>query len=170
MSNHIMGLTEPEWDFYVENGYLILPGLLNASTLAPYLHSFDGLVERATRMEAPSEHFSLAPDSEGRPTPGILHKVQGVCVVDDRILGLAKEPAILDRVESLIGPNIDMFGSKFFPMRTAGATSTGWHQDNHYFGTNSNRVVSCAIYLEETDRDNGCLMVLPGSHRTAELV
>ena len=72
------------------------------------------------------------------------------------MLELAREPEILDRVESLLSPNIDMFGSKFYPMSVPGATSTGWHQDNHYFGTNSDRVVSCAIYLEETARDNGC--------------
>src|SRR5438552_12262723 len=83
---------------------------------------------------------------------------------------LAREPEILDRVGTLIGPNIDVFGTKFYPMLVRGATSTGWHQDNHYFGTNSDRVVSCAIYLEETDRENGCLSVVPRSHRTGELV
>jgi len=121
-------------------------------------------------MATPEGAFSLAPDGLGQPIPGRLHKVQGVCLEDERILGLAREPVVLHRVETLIGPNIDMFGSKFFPMMTAGATSTGWHQDNHYFGTNTSKVVSCAIYLEETDRDNGCLMVLPGSHKTGELV
>jgi len=90
--------------------------------------------------------------------------------VDERVLDLAREPEILDRVESLIGPNIDVFGTKFYPMLVRGATSTGWHQDNHYFGTNSDRVVSCAIYLEKTGVENGCLQVVPGSHRTGHLV
>lgn len=165
-----MTLTTEQQSSFAESGFLILPALLTSEQLSPYLALFDALVEEAKGMASSSAHFSLAPDADGRPISGKLHKVQGVCEVDPRVLGLAKEPAILDLVEPLIGPNIDMFGSKFFPMRTAGATSTGWHQDNHYFGTNSHRVVSCAIYLEETDRDNGCLMVLPGSHRTGELV
>jgi ectoine hydroxylase-related dioxygenase (phytanoyl-CoA dioxygenase family) len=165
-----MALSNDEQTRYNEDGFLILPGILDGAIRAPYMAVFNELVERAKRMEKPEGAFSLAPDAEGRPIAGRLHKVQGVCVEDARILGLAAEPAILDRVETLIGPNIDMFGSKFFPMMTAGATSTGWHQDNHYFGTNTSRVVSCAIYLEETDRDNGCLMVLPGSHKTGELV
>ncbi len=165
-----MALSQSELAQFTDNGYLIFPGLLDAVAREPYLQVFKELVERASAMEKPSEHFSLAPDAAGNPIPGLLHKVQGVCVADDRVLGLAKLPQILSRVESLIGPNIDMFGSKFFPMHTAGATSTGWHQDNHYFGTNSGRVVSCAIYLEPTDTENGCLMVLPGSHKTGELV
>ena len=31
-------------------------------------------------------------------------------------------------------------------------------------------MVSCAIYLEETDRENGCLQVVPDSHRSGDLV
>ena len=49
-----------------------------------------------------------------------------------------------------MSPELDVFGTKFYPMNTPGATSTGWHQDNHYFGTSSDRVVSCAVYLHET--------------------
>ncbi len=164
-----MVLSENEKSRYLEEGYLILPGILDAETRAPYMSVFNELVDRTRSMNTPEGAFSLAPDSAGQPIPGRLHKVQGVCVEDERVLGLASEPAVLDRVECLIGPNIDMFGSKFFPMMTAGATSTGWHQDNHYFGTNTSRVVSCAMYLEATNRDNGCLMVLPGSHKTGEL-
>ena len=164
-----MALSETEKQVFGNQGFLIFPGLLSSETIAEYTSIFQELVEHARTMERPSEHFSLAPDGEGKPIPGLLHKVQGVCVVDERVLGLARNPEIIARIESLIGPNVDMFGTKFFPMNIAGATSTGWHQDNHYFGTNSGRVVSCAIYLDATDTDNGCLMVLPGSHKSGEL-
>jgi hypothetical protein len=165
-----MGLTDAEKERFQEEGFLIFPGLLVPEKRARYMAIFRELVERSKTMTAPQGGFNLAPDAEGRPTPGVLHKVQGVCVEEPRILDLAREPEILDRAESLLGPNIDMFGSKFFPMMVRGATSTGWHQDNHYFGTNSFRIISCAIYLEETDRENGCLRVVPRSHRTGELV
>jgi len=155
---------------YTEEGYLVFEALLPMEGVVRYRAVMDDLVARGRGLTEPGDGFHLLPDEQGRPVPGRLHKVQGVCVVDDRLLKLAREPAILDRVEALIGPNIDMFGSKFFPMLYPGATSTGWHQDNHYFGTNSNRVVSCAIYLQETVRENGCLQVVPGSHRTGELV
>ena len=138
--------------------------------MAQYRAVFDELVERSRSLTESQDGFNLAPDEQGRPIPGRLHKLQGVGVVDERVLELAREPEILDRVESLMGPNMDVFGTKFYPMLVHGATSTGWHQDNHYFGTNSERVVSCAIYLEATDRENGCLQVVPGSHRTGDLV
>jgi ectoine hydroxylase-related dioxygenase (phytanoyl-CoA dioxygenase family) len=165
-----MILTHQQIQQYREEGYLILEAILPLEKLACYRAVFDELVERSRALTEPGGGFHLAPDEQGQPIPGLLHKDQGVGVVDERVLDLAREPALLDRVESLIGPNSDVFGTKFFPMLVRGATSTGWHQDNHYFGTNSDRVVSCAIYLEATDRENGCLQVVPRSHRTGELV
>ena len=46
---------------------------------------------------------------------------------------------------------------------------TDWHQDNYYFGTTSDQVLSCGIYLQDADLDNGCLQVVPGSHRTGTI-
>jgi len=131
---------------------------------------FRELVERGRSRAEPDAHWSLAKDADEHPIPGRLHKIQGVGVVDPRALELARAPEVVGCVEGLIGPEIDVFGTKFFPMLGPLATSTSWHQDNHYFGTNSDRVVSCAIYLEATNRANGCLQVVPGSHRTGELV
>jgi phytanoyl-CoA hydroxylase len=165
-----MRLTDAQVRQYHEAGYLILEGLIAGDRLARYRGIFDELVERSRSMAQSEGPFNLAPDEAGKPIPGRLHKIQGVALADERVLDLAREPEILDRVESLIGPSLDVFGTKFYPMLVRGATSTGWHQDNHYFGTNSDRVVSCAIYLEETTRENGCLQVAPGSHRSGDLV
>jgi len=38
------------------------------------------------------------------------------------------------------------------------------NSDNHYFGSTDDRIISCSIYLEPTDTENGCLQVLPKSH------
>jgi phytanoyl-CoA hydroxylase len=165
-----MTLTPHEISQFRENGYLLFPGLIGGEKLARYKEILDGLVDRSVSMDTSQDGFALQPDEGGEVIPGRLFKVQGVCVEEPRILDVARETAITDRVADLIGPSLHMFGSKFFPMLPHGGTSTGWHQDNHYFGTNSDHVVSCAIYFEETDRANGCLKLLPQSHVTGELV
>lgn len=165
-----MRLTPDELQHYHDEGYLIFPALIHGERLAYYKRVLDELVGRAKSLNASQDGFALQPDANGGLIPGRLFKVQGVCVVEPRMLALAREPEIVDRVASLIGPQLHMFGSKFFPMLPHGGTSTGWHQDNHYFGTNSDRVVSCGIYLEDTDRTNACLGVSPRSHLTGQLV
>ncbi|MEM7031395.1 MAG: phytanoyl-CoA dioxygenase family protein [Chloroflexota bacterium] len=165
-----MVLSAEQIQAYQQQGYLIFPGLIQGKKLAHYKQVLDTLVERAKSLSISQDGLNLQPDDEGELIPGRLFKVQGVCVVEPRVLTLAREPEITERVASLIGSELHMFGSKFFPMLPHGGTSTGWHQDNHYFGTASSHVVSCGIYLEETDETNGCLRLIPGSHLSGELV
>lgn len=163
-------LTDEQVKQFQENGYLVFEGLIQGDKLAYYKGVFDELVAEGKKLNEERPHWSLELDQEGKPRPGLLHKIQGVCVVDQRVLELAKEPEILDRVEVLVGKDIDVFGTKFFPKLPQGGTSTHWHQDNFYFGTNSDRIISCGIYLEDADRSNGCLRVVPGSHLSMEIV
>jgi phytanoyl-CoA hydroxylase len=41
----------------------------------------------------------------------------------------------------------------------------GWHQDATYLYTRPITVTGLWIALDDADRDNGCLMALPGGHR-----
>ena len=60
---------------------------------------------------------------------------------------------------------LDFFGTKFYPMFPNGGRSVGWHQDSHYFGTkNCPEIISSAVYLEDTNVENGCLRVFPATH------
>ena len=154
-----------------DRGYLVFEGLLEGARLARYQSVLDELVERGRALGEPEDHWSLELDADGRPLPGLLHKVQGVCVVEPRILDLAREPAIVDRAAELLGSGeLDVFGTKFFPKLPGGGTSTHWHQDNYFFGTNTGRILSCGIYLQDADRGNGCLRVVPGSHHDAVIL
>ena len=177
-------LTQDQKLQFREDGFLLFEELISGDRLARYVAVFDELVERGRKLQEPEPHFSLELETDGSPIPGLLHKVQGVCVVEPRILGLASEPAILDRVGALLAgglgtlgadayssdTTIDIFGTKFFPKLPGGGTSTHWHQDNYYFGTTSERIISCGCYLEPADTDNGCLRVVPGSHRGGGIV
>lgn len=165
-----MSLTTDQVRHYREEGYLVLEALIQGETWNRSMNVFRELVAESRSLNESRGAYNLAPDAGGKPIPGRLHKIQGVCVADARVLDLARDPVLLDCVADLIGSDIDVFGTKFFPMLGGHSTSTGWHQDNHYFGTNSDRVVSCAIYMEATGRENGCLQVVPRSHRSGTLV
>lgn len=157
-------LSEAEIARFHREGFLVFPGLLAPERLAHYRPLFDALVEQGRHLQLSTPHLALELDQREQPIPGMLHKVQGVCQVEPRLLELAAEPALTERVAALLGPDLDVFGTKFFPKLPGGGSSTHWHQDNFYFGTTSPQVISCGIYLEEADQGNGCLRVVPGSH------
>ena len=161
-------LSNEEIVLFHEEGYLVFERLIDGDKLAHYLDVFNEIVDRSNALHEPAAHFSLELDDDNAPIPGLLHKVQGVCEIEPRILALAREKAIVDRVAALLGSELDCFGTKFFP-KLAGGTSTHWHQDNYYFGTNTDQIISCGIYLQDADLDNGCLQIVPGSHRSGEI-
>ncbi len=158
-------------EHFQAEGYLVCDQLIHGAELAAFVAIFDELVEAGDALPQPDGHFTLELNSANEPVPGRLHKVQGVCVAEPRLQALAAHPQITARAAQLLGAeSLDVFGTKFFPKLAGGGTSTHWHQDNYYFGTDSPQVLSCGIYLQDADRANGCLRVVPGSHRAGQIV
>ena len=156
-------------DQFHEQGYLILERLIDGEKLNCYMSIFDELVNRSKSVPIGTQHWKFEIDADRQQNPELLHKIQGVCIVESRVLEIASTPMILDIVEKLPGTDIDVFGTKVFPKLPHGGTSVMWHQDNFYFGITSDQIVSCAIYFDDTDRENGCLRVIPQSHLYKEI-
>src|SRR5438552_18973689 len=98
-----MGLSAEQVPHYQDEGYLVFEALIQGETWERAMAVFHELVACSRAMTRSEGHYNLAPDAAGKPIPGRLHKIQGVCVADARVLDLARAPEILDRVESLIG-------------------------------------------------------------------
>jgi len=82
---------------------------------------------------------------------------------------LASHEKVLNAVESLIGPDILIDGNLVFykPPRDAGYAS--WHQDSVYSGWHLTPSVSAWIALTVSEPANGCMRVIPGSHKQGVL-
>lgn len=78
---------------------------------------------------------------------------------------LAHRPEILDAVESLIGPDILVWTSSIFAKNPTSANYVSWHQDLTYWGLDPSEVVTAWVALTDSARDNGCMRVVPGSHK-----
>jgi non-heme Fe2+,alpha-ketoglutarate-dependent halogenase len=77
---------------------------------------------------------------------------------------LIHSSAVLDPVESLIGPNI-MCWSSIFWIKEAGSKSfVDWHQDNTYWGLSSRRVVTAWFAISDASEQAGCMSVIPRTH------
>jgi non-heme Fe2+,alpha-ketoglutarate-dependent halogenase len=83
------------------------------------------------------------------------------------ICDLATHPTVLDAVEDIIGPDILIHSSTIFTKYAHDEKFVSWHQDSHYWGLSEPRLVSAWIALTNSTIANGCLRVLPGTHRHA---
>jgi phytanoyl-CoA hydroxylase len=76
---------------------------------------------------------------------------------------LVEDPAVIDIVGDLIGPDLDCFVSQFI-FKNHGALGQPWHQDSYYFAFSTRPQVGVWLAVTEATLDNGCLHVMPGSH------
>jgi ectoine hydroxylase-related dioxygenase (phytanoyl-CoA dioxygenase family) len=80
------------------------------------------------------------------------------------LVELGRNPAILDAVEDLIGPDILLFGASIFAKDGNDPRFVSFHQDSAYFGLDPHEEVTAWVALTESTRENGCLKVIPRTH------
>jgi ectoine hydroxylase-related dioxygenase (phytanoyl-CoA dioxygenase family) len=77
---------------------------------------------------------------------------------------LALHPAILDAVESVLGPNILVHDTSLFSKHPHDEKWVSWHQDGYYQKLSAARFTSAWVALSDSVPENGCLRVVIGSH------
>lgn len=82
---------------------------------------------------------------------------------------LASHPRVLDAVEAVLGPDILAWSAQVFPKAAGDSGYISMHQDGTYWGLEGGQVVSAWIALTDSTVANGCMRVVPGSHRSGIL-
>jgi ectoine hydroxylase-related dioxygenase (phytanoyl-CoA dioxygenase family) len=78
---------------------------------------------------------------------------------------IASDPAILDMVELLIGPDIVLWGCQSFCKPPGDGLEVPMHQDGSYWPIRPLATCTAWVAIDDCDAENGCLRVVPGSHR-----
>lgn len=93
---------------------------------------------------------------------------EGVRGVAD-FLALARDPEIVELVSALIGGDVALWGCHVFCKPAGDGYETPWHQDGHYWPIRPLATCTVWVALEPSTRANGCLRVIPRSHRARRL-
>ena len=96
---------------------------------------------------------------------GALHYQYKLHTFKQFPLQLASSPHLLDAVEALIGPDILLYNTTFVIKEAGSDAHVSWHQDLTYWGLDSDAQVSAWIALTEVTEANGCMYMIPGSHK-----
>ena len=106
-------------------------------------------------------------EASGRlPAGGLRSKSNLLLTWVDEI---ARHPQVLDAVESIVGPDILVWGTSFFIKEPRNRSFVSWHQDLTYWGLEPPDIVTAWIALSESRPENGAMRVIPGTH-TSEVV
>ncbi|EFN85472.1 phytanoyl-CoA dioxygenase, peroxisomal [Harpegnathos saltator] len=151
--------------FYEKNGYLVFPGLIEQDVLDKCHKRFDDIVED----RAPRDRIIVMRDVKDRKS---VNKLQDINF-DPVFCEYIEHKKILDIVECFTGPNIMAKHSMLIakpPDIGFGTSKHPPHQDLYYFPFRpTDRIVAAWTAMELCDKQNGCLYVAPGSHRSGQL-
>lgn len=84
---------------------------------------------------------------------------------DDEWQDLISAPEILDQVEKVLGKNIVHLGSHYWSKPPRIGQKVSWHQDGAYYNLSHMSFVTIWVALDKSIRENGCLKVIPGTHK-----
>eukprot|EP00118_Oscarella_pearsei_P002517 m.10766 g.10766 ORF g.10766 m.10766 type:complete len:321 (+) comp22643_c0_seq1:22-984(+) len=84
--------------------------------------------------------------------------------VSDRVRALVKEPKTVAVLQQCIGQNIKCMQTMMF-MKGPGKRGQAAHQDEYYIPTRDRSLCATWIALEDAFINNGCIWVIPESHK-----
>ncbi len=133
-------------DDYAARGFITVPALFTAAELAP-------VEEYLVRNQEVT--WSDKNDDPLREAHYHHRPIYDVCTM----------PKLLDCVEALLGPDLVLLYSHILN-KPPGGLQVAWHQDGPYWWRVEPKVaVTAWVALDDATGENGCMRVIPGTHR-----
>jgi phytanoyl-CoA hydroxylase len=155
-------------DEFQHQGFVRLPGFAPQATCD---HMLARVVEIARERAAGTHGPELVlPEANLSGRDGLPEQLVSKVFKlhrDTVFADFARAAEVTDLVAELVGPQLDCFLSQFI-FKNPGAWGQPWHQDSYYFPFDPARpILGVWLAVTEATLGNGCLHVLPGSHREA---
>lgn len=147
---------------YRRDGYVVMPDALGADEIDE-LHRETVAIFRGERGDVSGLDAGVAGGSDESVLAHYLcvhfpHKVSAL------YRELLAHPRVVDVLTRIIGPNVKCMQSMSF-VKASGKPGQAWHQDEYFIPTRDRSLTAAWIALDDATQDNGCLWVIPGSHR-----
>lgn len=172
-------LTASLLDQYQADGYLLLRDVLPRSVFDGMIARVDEVVDR--RAKELKEQGLISNLYEDEPFPTRWQKIVAEAggkqtrrswddeIICESLFDLMRHPELLDALETIFGPEV--FATGIIAVRpkipSDKRTTVLWHQDSHYYGKDTTplSIITVWIPLVPATTENGCMQVIPGSHR-----
>lgn len=178
--------SDAELSRYRDLGYFVRESALEESDLAPLREAVESVHRRVVSEAARSgaapvervderryqELLGSTVKWEWRAGTAEIRSMEPYHHLDPRLDALVDDPRLWEPAASVIGTErVSLFSDKLNFKRPGGAPFP-WHQDTPYwaFGCDHlERLVSALLYLDDATRANGCLWLVPGSHKRGRI-
>jgi phytanoyl-CoA hydroxylase len=110
--------------------------------------------------------FDKEPKQDGRVDQPVFRKIGRPCLISEPYRRLLEAPAVVELLRSLIGERVCLFRDVIYPKAARVAREKPWHHDQAYWKWEpAGAIVQTMTALDPHGLHNGCLQVVPGSHK-----
>ena len=157
---------------FSRDGYTIARGLADERLRGDLLAAtLDGLTRESGPIEYEADlHYPGAPESHDGAGGRTVRRLKQAHSRHYAFTEWAAHPQVLGRLRQLLGPQVVMPLAHHNCVMTKHpefSSDTGWHQDIRYWAYSRPELVSVWLALGPERRENGCLRVIPGTHKIA---
>lgn len=164
-------ITEEQKAAFWRDGFVVLPDAVTPEQLEAMRGRLDTWVNESRAHQEPYGEPCL--DGKARFDMGAEHtaanpalrRVNNPSEVSDEFGDVMRGSAMTEMVCGLVGPNLKFHHCKINLKLSGSQTEVGYHQDFAYTPHTNDDVVTALLLLDDMTPENGCLTVVPGSHR-----
>jgi phytanoyl-CoA hydroxylase len=84
---------------------------------------------------------------------------------NEAVLAFTKHQKMVDLTTQLLGPDIDLYWNQTVYKNPENEKEFPWHQDDAYTPVAPSPYLTCWLAVSDATEENGCISVLPGSHK-----
>jgi len=156
-------LTQKQIDFYHEFGYIGVDNVLNTDEVSELRRVTDEFVDKSRAVTQHTDVFDLEPGhtAENPRLRRLKDPIKQHPYYDQTL----RHPKILDIVSQLIGPDLRSNGNKLNLKYSEFGSPVEWHQDWAFYPHTNDDLLAVGIAIDPMTMENGCLLVIPGSHK-----
>ncbi|NRA36829.1 MAG: phytanoyl-CoA dioxygenase family protein [Planctomycetes bacterium] len=148
-------LNKTDIDSYRSEGYLLVQQpIMESHEFNALSKEFEGIADQwESQHQIRPEHIDV---------PHLYHPSLYRWLCNDQIL---------DLVEDIVGPDIMLFSSHFIAKPAGNGQRVPWHEDSAYwahYNIEPIDIVTVWLAIDDSDLENGCMSIIPGSHLTAD--
>lgn len=164
-------LTQQQIDDFWRDGVLTVEDAVTPVQLAALNADIAGWVEESRAHSEPfgpptlDERPRFDMGTEHRADNPALRRVNNPSDISDSYREVMSNAATVDMVNQLIGPNLKFHHCKINLKLPGTDTTVAYHQDFLFTPHTNDDVVTALLMLDDVTEENGCLRVVPGSHR-----
>ncbi|GCE27130.1 SnoK [Dictyobacter alpinus] len=151
-------LTTEQQQQFNEQGFFILPQAFPAGEI-------DALRAHIDHFAAKHEQQLQERGKEGISRPNEISFTFNLAAHDPAIMQFVTQEKFVQLTSDLLKDDISLYWDQAVYKKPEAKRDFPWHQDTGYTLTDPAEYVTCWLALDETTLDNGCIWVIPGSHK-----